>query len=111
MSRTSGSDGRVGHRQPEATRRAYAERLGVPLHEFGVAPEAVAVVAVEKAQVDRSDEIASGNGSRIESSVEHGADRDAVAGRERRRGGETPAAGPLTTGCRRTPDLLATGGH
>jgi len=43
-----------GGRQPEATRRAYAQQLGVPLHELGLETEAV---AVEKARSERSDEI------------------------------------------------------
>ena len=38
--------------------------LGIPLRELGLETEAVAVVAVEKAEVGRSDEIDTGTGSR-----------------------------------------------
>ncbi len=48
-------------RQPEATRRAYAKEFGIALHELGLETEAVAVVAVEKAKVGRSDETDTGD--------------------------------------------------
>ena len=52
-------------RQPEATRRIYAEEYGVPLRELGLEPEPDAdVVAIETAQDETSGEILSRNGSR-----------------------------------------------
>lgn len=56
--------------QPEATRRVLAERLGIPLHELGLEPEARSdAVGAENAGTGRSDEIASGKGQRVESNA------------------------------------------
>jgi hypothetical protein len=52
-------------RQPEATRRAYAVKYNITLHELGLEPEPDAdVVAIETAQDETSGEILSRNGSR-----------------------------------------------
>jgi hypothetical protein len=63
-------------RQPEATRRAYAGEYGISLYELGLEPEPDAdVVAIETDRAESSGEIASGNGSRVESNEAwHGLD-------------------------------------
>ncbi len=78
-------------------REVSADMLGIPLRELGLVTEAVAVVAVEKAEVERSDEIDPGDCSRGSRRVKERHRPQCSERKEKGKGDASRRAGELQT--------------